>query len=197
MTNKLREVDGNYVAGKYGGMVTYTGKVIYVMNPDPADICIEDIAHATANTCRYSGHVKRYYSVAEHQYIMSFMVPLEDALYALIHDSPEGYLTDIPRPFKKQIPGYAEIEDRVYKAILGALGMEIKPLPPSVKKADEYILGIEQACLMPKTKYWPPMLTDEEISYFWTDISPIPTLGLVPSVAEKVYLKRYEELCNG
>ena len=35
-----------------GWMITYTGKHFYPLDPDPALITLEDIAHALANICR-------------------------------------------------------------------------------------------------------------------------------------------------
>src|SRR5690606_32948524 len=37
---------------------TFTGKPFDLMAPDPAAVCLEDIAHALASTCRFSGHTR-------------------------------------------------------------------------------------------------------------------------------------------
>lgn len=184
------ETNPDKVQGKYGGMVTYTGKVIYVMDPDPKDICIEDIAHALGNTCRFSGHCTFFYSVAEHCVNVSKLVPPKYALLGLLHDAAEAYLTDIPRPFKKDIPGYDVIEDRVLRAIMKGLGIPFDGLPAEVKRADNHILGYEQYYLIPNTKYWPMM-------YDWEIIDQFPetiTLGYAPDDAGDLFLARYLEL---
>jgi len=52
-------------------MHTYTGMKFYPMEPNPSDICIEDIAHALSMQCRYNGHTLQFYSVAQHCVLMS------------------------------------------------------------------------------------------------------------------------------
>jgi hypothetical protein len=56
---------------------TFTGKQFNFADPQPDQICIEDIAHALANICRFNGHIKTHYSVAAHSVIASYLVPKE------------------------------------------------------------------------------------------------------------------------
>ncbi len=89
---------------------TYTSKQFYPLNPNINDICIEDIAHALSNICRFTGHCNRFYSVAEHSVIMSYYVPCFHELEALLHDASEAYLCDIAAPVKDMIPTYIHYE---------------------------------------------------------------------------------------
>src|SRR5271156_4912831 len=77
---------------------TFTGKKFYPFNPKPQDIDIRDIAHALSNICRFTGHTKRFYSVAEHSRNVAKLVPAHMKLQALLHDASEAYLCDIARP---------------------------------------------------------------------------------------------------
>ncbi|MFC4230551.1 hypothetical protein ACFOW1_01525 [Parasediminibacterium paludis] len=54
---------------------TYTGLYMNVFDPTPEMICIEDIAHALSHQCRFSGHTKQFYSVAQHSYHVAALVP--------------------------------------------------------------------------------------------------------------------------
>lgn len=47
-------------------ITTYSGKFFDITHPDPASICIEDIAHALSLICRGNGHVTTFYSVGQH-----------------------------------------------------------------------------------------------------------------------------------
>ena len=47
-------------------ITTYTGKHFEPLNPDPAAIDIQDIAHALSLICRGNGHVHTFWSVGEH-----------------------------------------------------------------------------------------------------------------------------------
>ena len=49
---------------------TKTGKLVDVQNPTPDIVDLEDIAHALSMTCRYAGHCREFYSVAEHSVLV-------------------------------------------------------------------------------------------------------------------------------
>src|SRR6267378_1608096 len=94
-------------------IVTYSGLQFYHLAPTPEMVCIEDIAHALSQTCRWTGHTKFHYSVAQHSIYCSFLVPAEHALAALLHDASEAYLGDMNRPLKHYTdagPAYMKVE---------------------------------------------------------------------------------------
>lgn len=125
---------------------TFTGKYVNPLNPDPDTICIEDIAHALSQICRFGGHTQFFYSVAEHSLDVASRVKIYK-LTALLHDASEAYLCDIPSPVKKQIPGYAEAEDRLMKVIADKFGL-LWPVPDFIKAADKAALEEEWQSLV-------------------------------------------------
>jgi hypothetical protein len=137
---------------------TYTGRAFYPLDPRPEEICIEDISHALAHLCRYGGHSLRFYSVAEHCVLLSRAVP-RHALWALLHDASEAYLCDLPRPTKRMLPGYAEMEARILSAIARRFGLT-EEIPQEVKDADLRILSDERRQVMASPPQ--PWATDAE-----------------------------------
>ena len=136
-------------------MQTYTGKKFYPTAPNAADVDPLDIAHALSMQCRYNGHVKEFYSVAEHCWLISHALERDYgsrdlALWGLLHDATEAYVGDMVRPLKKQIPAFSEVEDRVMKAIAERFDLFTETMPPEVKDADNRILVDEKAALMGK-----------------------------------------------
>lgn len=122
---------------------TYTGKYVNVFNPDPETICIEDIAHSLSMQCRFGGHLRRHYSVAEHCENVAANTPEPQyKLASLLHDASEAYLLDIPSPIKAHLPDYKKIEDNLMQCIAKKFGFEY-PLHESVKKSDKLMLEIE------------------------------------------------------
>lgn len=128
-------------------MQTYSGKAFYPFDLRDEDFCIEDIAHALAMLCRYGGHCKRFYSVAEHCVLLSHEVPLRDALAGLMHDATEAYLVDMPRPIKVGFPQYKEMEAKLWVGIARKFGLA-EELPATVKQADNDMLWHECAAIM-------------------------------------------------
>ena len=47
-------------------ITTFTGKHFDPTKPDMAQVDIRDIAHALSLTCQENGHVKTFFSVAQH-----------------------------------------------------------------------------------------------------------------------------------
>lgn len=84
---------------------TSTGRRFHLLDPRPEDLSIEDIAHAQSNLCRFTGHVRKYYSVAEHSVRVSWLLEREGhsprvQAWGLIHEIDEPYLGDISTPLK-------------------------------------------------------------------------------------------------
>lgn len=98
----------------------------------PDDIDIQDIQHALSNICRFNGHCREFYSVAQHSVHVSellarngYGVPCQ--LVGLLHDASEAYLGDIIRPLKKtgHFESYLDIELDISRKVMN------KFLPPA------------------------------------------------------------------
>ena len=92
------------------------------LNADPQDIDISDIAHALSLLCRANGHFPHFYSVAQHS--VNCMLEAKARGYSdrvqlgcLLHDGSEAYLSDVTRPIKPHLVGYAEYEDQLQNQI--------------------------------------------------------------------------------
>lgn len=132
-----------------GVIRTFTGKMINVFEPDPDLICIEDIAHALSNLCRFGGHTRRFYSVAEHSLRVAAIVPEKHKIAGLLHDASEAYLVDLPSPIKYFIPKYQEYEQNLMLAIAEKFGFDY-PLHSEVVRADRQLLEVEWGEMMVK-----------------------------------------------
>ncbi len=131
----------------YKGIRTFTGLDMDVFNPTMSMICIEDIAHALANQCRFGGHLPKFFSVAQHCCLCASMVPDEYKLETLLHDASEAYLLDIPTPIKKGLTNYYKIEHNLMAVIAKKFGFEW-PINKVVKEVDESALQFEWEFLM-------------------------------------------------
>lgn len=164
---------------------TYTGKRFWPLDPRAEEIDIEDIAHSLSMTCRYGGHSEHFYSVSEHSVLVSYFVPKEYALWGLLHDAPEAYSADIPRPLKKNIPAWYPMEEKLMHSICERFGLE-KQEPPIVKKIDLSICIDEYDVLMKKTEKW--SLDGEKLGAAIRCLSP--------NQAKIEFLYRFHELTN-
>lgn len=135
---------------------TVSGKPFDLTDPSPSMVDAEAIAWALSNLCRFTGHVRRFVSVAEHSVIASRVVPREDALAALLHDAPEAYIGDISRPLKQEIGDVIKvIEGKVEEAVADAFGLEPGfSKRPAVVEADLRLLVTEGQQVMGGTHGW-------------------------------------------
>jgi len=168
-------------------MQTYTGRQYWPLDPRAEDVDIIDIAHALSMLCRYTGHCKDFYSVAEHCVYVSRCVPEEHALQGLMHDAQEAYCNDIARPLKRFILNYEEIEGRNWRVIAEKFGLPFD-LHPSVKYADISVLLAEAAVLLgPAPAPW---------SFGDIKAADIEIRASPPAVAESMFLARFKELTS-
>lgn len=152
MNKELTEVDW---------IQTYTGKVFPIFNPKPDDIDIRDIAHALSNLCRFGGHCKVYYSVAQHSIeaakeMMIRYPPIQPIhRYGLLHDAAEAYLVDLPHPIKRRIDLYQEVEAKLMESISTRFDMKYPPdIAMSYRErmidVDNVLLATERNAIMEK-----------------------------------------------
>lgn len=153
------------------------------------DLNIKDIAHALGMICRFQGHVKKFSSVAEHSVLVSWLAPPNLALTGLLHDAAEAYLTDLPTPVKRQLPGYYEAEERIEKRIADKFGCNY-PKPNEVRVADLLAMNTEAFVLMDfdfiAIGYGDPLPNAVEWIHNWA-----------PEKATAAFLHRFEQLTGG
>ena len=164
---------------------TFSGKQFYFLDPTLDSIDIRDIAHSLAFTCRYTGHSRRFYSVAEHSILVSYLA--SDPLAGLLHDASEAYITDIASPIKPYLQNYKELEDKLMGKIAEKFGFTY-PLTPDIKDCDATQLKTEAKHLL------------RSGGYPWAHLYPTKRPhGITPNCwspeeAEAKFLERFEEV---
>lgn len=170
---------------------TVSGGIFHILEPRQDEILIMDIGHALGMMCRFTGHVRRFYSVAEHSVHASRLVPAEDALWALMHDASEAYIADINRPLKHYTevgPSYLKTEKTIMDAICLKFHMSTEQ-PATVTAADAAMLYAEKEQLLPVMDWgtkWADDITPAQVQIrCWS-----------PEVAKVEFLHRFYELTN-
>lgn len=137
-----------------GSTWTYT-RSVDLWHPDPDVVDVLDIAHSLSMTCRFGGHCREHYSVAEHSLLVMNLAMLAgdqsltpaESLAALLHDAAEAYVGDLNSELKARLPQYRELEDGWLAAIYRRFGCRIPERPDLIHEADMRARGIELVAL--------------------------------------------------
>ena len=175
-----------------GAIQTISGRWVDPLAPRPEELDIGDIAQALSNQCRFGGHSRVFYSVAQHSAIVSDLVmerggSPEAGLAALLHDAGEAYLVDLPHPLKHRSglgPPYRRAEALLEAAIQERFG--VGALDPSYKAIDRSLLATERRQFTSIDGRWPELDGFEALDL---EIDPWP-----PARAAEEFLARYERL---
>jgi len=84
-------------------ITSFDGSRVHPLALEPESVSIEAIAHALSMKCRFGGHTRTFYSVAEHCVRGSRLLPSVFKLPFLLHDVSEVFLPDICAPIKPSI----------------------------------------------------------------------------------------------
>lgn len=157
---------------------TCSGREIDLVNPSPADICFEDLAHHLSHLTRYGGACAISYTVAQHLVLGADLCTAQAKPYWLVHDAHEAFGGDDTTPKKRAFPlvihemlggdkvqpseitffkslvrkAFDEFEQRCMKAVHEAAGLAW-PVPAEidaeVKRIDRVMLLSEWKAIMP------------------------------------------------
>lgn len=141
---------------RFGGCIdTFTGGKFWPLDPRPEEIDIRDIAHALSLQCRYLGHAKEFYSVAQHSRIVAGLASGPNKLWGLLHDAAEAYIGDMVRPIKGQMGEYCAAEARIMRAVAERFGLAGE-LPAEIDDIDGRMLINEKLVLFGVNAWEPP-----------------------------------------
>jgi 5'-deoxynucleotidase YfbR-like HD superfamily hydrolase len=171
------------------GIALLSGAMFNYNKPEESDVTIDDIATALSNVCRFSGHLPRFYSVAQHLVNTSRIVRPELAFTALMHDTAEAFTNDLPTPLKWALPIFKELEVRIEGAMANKFGFQF-PYPDEVKLADTQMLLLEKNYVKEDTSKW-EYYGDVKFEHL-RDIVDLDSWQ--PRRAKREFLERFNEL---
>ena len=171
---------------------TVSGRWVNPFDPDPDQIELSDIARALANQCRFGGHCRTFYSVAQHCVVVSELTEAEggsadDALAALMHDASEAYLGDLPHPIKhrRQLgAAFRRAEEPLERAIRDRFS--IAGTSAAIKRIDRVLLATERRTFSAEAWHWPELSGVEPLDlelHAWS-----------PDEAADAFVRRFEAL---
>lgn len=136
---------GNTIRLRGGGYLDFR-------DPRPEQFCFGDISGALSKICRFGGQIGRFYSVAEHSYQCWVQAVFDghgpDAQRAVFaHDFTEAFVGDVCKPLKLMLPEYAEIEQRVERAIAEKFNIDFDSHREVIKEIDHILLIAERKAL--------------------------------------------------
>ncbi len=172
-------------------MRTATGKLFDILAFDQFAITLEDVAHGLSNVCRFGGHVREFYSVAQHSVLVSELCDTADAQIGLLHDATEAYLGDVIAPLKRQ-PGmewYRNVEAKMTIAVAARFGLPTMETP-SVELADRIAVFLEMRDLMAGD----PIKYGRKIARPDLSVLNRIVVSLSPAAAKAAFLNRAREL---
>ena len=158
--------------------------------PRPAHFTAITTAWSLSQLNRFAGHAARPYSVAEHSLLVCEIVEREyglncfGQLAALLHDAHEPYCgADMPSPYKPEIAGWGEWEERWLRRVRSAFAVTTCFVNhgEAIRSADLIALATEKRDLLPPTPTpwgvlagvqpvgWVRLLSPERVASSWED----------------------------
>lgn len=170
------------------GMEMLNGQMFNYNDPDVSSIDIQLVADVLSRNCRFAGHVKHFYSIAQHAVNVSLIVALGHEKEALLHDTSEFVTNDMVTPLKAMMPDFRVVEHRIESRLCAHFGVP-HPMSPAVKLADLQMLRIERAHLRPNDRSTWKHLEGVPVSSF-EQLAIMDELS--PREASDLFMKRWE-----
>ncbi|AXE32595.1 phosphohydrolase [Chromobacterium phragmitis] len=136
---------------------TVSGRYLNVLDPQPDDIDIADIAHHLAHVCRFGGACRQYYSEAEHAMRMAQLLPPRLQLAGLLYGAAKAYAGEVVRADAQEA---LPLQHRLTAAVEARFGLHLSGDDRAeLAMADARLLATERRDLMPPDNIEWPILT--------------------------------------
>lgn len=158
--------------------VVWTGsRYLDVLDPDPEDILIGEVAHGLSHEMRFkAAATAQPWSVLRHS-LLCLALAEEDGFSGstgpgerllrtiLLHDGPEYVLGDLLAPIKHWCPGYKDIEEELWRAFVQRFDLW-PTLGSAERHYDLLALSTEKAYLISEDcGGWPALPEPREIPW--------------------------------
>jgi uncharacterized protein len=185
-----------------------SGRRLDLLDPSPADIEIEDIAHGLARVARWNGQTLGAHalSVAQHALIVEDIAlarnpswPRRWRLAALLHDAPEYVVGDLISPFKTAIGlDYKAFELRLLAAIhtrFGLPGELPSDVQVEIKEADRIAAYFEATLLAGFSEAEATLYFGRPSELAPATAATLASLEPLPvNTAQLAFIERFDEL---
>jgi len=137
---------------------TNSGRIFHPFAPRVEEVYMPDVVHSLSNIRRWNGHTDSNYVVGQHcietyKFVKDAGGSILSQFKGLMHDTAEAYSVDLPSPIKLGLPGFVEMEDGIWAAIMKAHNMDVQ-MPPIVKAGDKWQLMRESVHLFSQESVW-------------------------------------------
>lgn len=165
-------------------MATYKGNRFDFNNMGKTVLDIEDIAHSLSLVCRFGGHCREFYSVAQHSVYVSQLCKPDHKLAGLLHDATEAYIGDMVTPLKRLVPDFQNYEGDLWRVLAKQFGLP-REMPQDVRDADITMLAAEARDLL-----------NADVSTWGLKAAPesIKIVPWAPKLAEKYFLEAFHTM---
>jgi hypothetical protein len=128
---------------------TFSGRRFPIFTPRLSDYELDDIAASLSKQCRFNGHTKRFYSVAQHSLNVYRIVSEPAKGWALFHDAGEAYVSDVITPLKRHLPLVKDAEERIQDDLILRYAISYdNAIAEEVHAADRYMVFLEAETLL-------------------------------------------------
>lgn len=178
-------------------MQTASGGKFHLINPEPAQVDIKDIAEALAKQSRFGGHTQTFfYSIAQHNCLLVDLLPLAAKPYGLLHDAYTAYTGELMKPVRDMLnakAGYdiwSIVTADIKRATHEAFGLQWPPhhaVQNMVREADRIMLATERRDILADGPNWeiPLPAPDKKTIRAWTWVE-----------AHENFLERFDAVCK-
>lgn len=184
-----------------GYMWTLNGRRFYIRSPKIEDIDIDTGATVLSRICRFGGHTKVFYSVAQHlilvsNYIWNNTSNKDLALHGLFHDYMENNFGDLIKPIKhdKLIEAvYCPLEEKAMKVVAKKIGFTYN------KKTKQQIKNWERPIELAEIRDLMNIPKEDRDSLDFTVCEDVPNLLQIAMPAERAkiaFMKTYQKLLS-